>query len=193
MKPSSNPVKLAVPEPVSTEIEEKIRHRAYVLYEQRGQADGYALEDWLKAEAEVVGSKREPVAAERKLKPSNEMTSRRGRLWNLSEIWGEAEILGLSPLASHSRKAMAQAPCLRRNKPPTLACDSPLFLGMHKSEPGPADSGPRASSRQLVVNPKEPVFGPVRKCDASSYDLSSRFLLPSRNFPANHSQPYSSR
>ena len=63
MKRSSNPVKLAVLEPVSTEIEEQIRYRAYELYEQRGQADGNALDDWLRAEAEVVGSKREPLAA----------------------------------------------------------------------------------------------------------------------------------
>jgi hypothetical protein len=36
-----------------------VRHRiaetAYELYEQRGRADGYDLDDWLKAEALVSG------------------------------------------------------------------------------------------------------------------------------------------
>jgi Protein of unknown function (DUF2934) len=39
----------------STEMEEKIRLRAYELYEQRGKVDGYALDDWLQAEAEIAG------------------------------------------------------------------------------------------------------------------------------------------
>jgi Protein of unknown function (DUF2934) len=33
-----------------------IEQRAYELYEQRGRQDGYALEDWLKAEHELAGS-----------------------------------------------------------------------------------------------------------------------------------------
>jgi len=36
-------------------MEEKIRLRAYELYEQRGKVDGYALDDWLQAEAEIAG------------------------------------------------------------------------------------------------------------------------------------------
>jgi hypothetical protein len=35
------------------ELEESIRVRAYQLYEQRGKRDGYALDDWLQAEAEL--------------------------------------------------------------------------------------------------------------------------------------------
>ncbi|HKM83132.1 MAG TPA: DUF2934 domain-containing protein [Candidatus Acidoferrum sp.] len=38
----------------STDIEDRIRHRAYQLYEQRGTVDGFALDDWLQAEAEVL-------------------------------------------------------------------------------------------------------------------------------------------
>ena len=30
-----------------------IRHLAYDFYEQRGRADGHALDDWLQAEAEL--------------------------------------------------------------------------------------------------------------------------------------------
>lgn len=33
-----------------------IEQRAYELYEQRGRQDGYALEDWLKAEHELAGA-----------------------------------------------------------------------------------------------------------------------------------------
>ncbi len=35
------------------EIGERIRQRAYQLYEQRGKADGHDLDDWLTAESEV--------------------------------------------------------------------------------------------------------------------------------------------
>jgi len=41
------------PEPL---VEHEIRLRAYDLYEQRGRADGHALEDWLQAEAEILRS-----------------------------------------------------------------------------------------------------------------------------------------
>jgi len=37
--------------------EEIIRMRAYELFEQRGYQHGNDLEDWLQAEAEVVGKK----------------------------------------------------------------------------------------------------------------------------------------
>ena len=38
----------------SYELEERIRVRAYQLYEQRGKRIGYALDDWLQAEAELT-------------------------------------------------------------------------------------------------------------------------------------------
>jgi len=38
-------------------IEERIRLRAYELYEQRGGRDGHAVEDWLQAEAELTARK----------------------------------------------------------------------------------------------------------------------------------------
>ena len=37
------------------EIEDRIRNRAYQLYEDRGYGDGHALDDWLEAKAEVLG------------------------------------------------------------------------------------------------------------------------------------------
>jgi hypothetical protein len=37
-------------------LERKIRLRARQLYNERGQAEGKALEDWVKAEAEVLKS-----------------------------------------------------------------------------------------------------------------------------------------
>lgn len=37
-------------------VERKIRARARQLYEERGQADGYALDDWVQAESEILSS-----------------------------------------------------------------------------------------------------------------------------------------
>jgi P-type Cu2+ transporter len=45
------------------ELEERIRRRAYELYEQRGREDGHELDDWLQAESEVTQKKANPVAA----------------------------------------------------------------------------------------------------------------------------------
>jgi hypothetical protein len=42
--------------------EELIRKRAYKLFEQRGYKHGHDLDDWLQAEAEVLGKK--PTASE---------------------------------------------------------------------------------------------------------------------------------
>lgn len=47
--PSDPPKVAALP------TEEMIRMRAYQLYEQRGRANGYALEDWIAAKAEMIG------------------------------------------------------------------------------------------------------------------------------------------
>ena len=44
----------------SSDIEERIRHRAYQLYEQRGGVDGFALDDWLQAEAEALREQKQP-------------------------------------------------------------------------------------------------------------------------------------
>jgi Protein of unknown function (DUF2934) len=45
------------------DIEESIRRRAYELYEQRGRIEGFALDDWLQAEREILG-----VQKQRKVK-----------------------------------------------------------------------------------------------------------------------------
>jgi Protein of unknown function (DUF2934) len=43
--------------------EEYIRLRAYQRYEQRGLQHGYALEDWVEAEAQIFGRKHESASA----------------------------------------------------------------------------------------------------------------------------------
>jgi hypothetical protein len=43
-----------------TDIGDRIRHRAYQLYEQRRTVDGFALDDWLQAEAEVLRAQKQP-------------------------------------------------------------------------------------------------------------------------------------
>ncbi|MFY9912128.1 MAG: DUF2934 domain-containing protein [Candidatus Sulfotelmatobacter sp.] len=47
-KPKTDPV----PHPAG--LEERIRCRAYQLYEERGKTDGQELKDWLVAEAEIL-------------------------------------------------------------------------------------------------------------------------------------------
>jgi DUF2934 family protein len=42
-----------------TGVEERIRQRAYELYLQRGRVDGFALDDWLQAEGEIVGTRKQ--------------------------------------------------------------------------------------------------------------------------------------
>lgn len=44
-------------------LEERIRVRAYELYEKRGKRDGHALDDWLQAEAELMERKALRAAA----------------------------------------------------------------------------------------------------------------------------------
>ncbi len=44
----------------SSDIENRIRDRAYQLYEQRGSVDGFALDDWFQAEAEVLRAQKQP-------------------------------------------------------------------------------------------------------------------------------------
>ncbi len=61
-----NPVKRSeqprtTPDPI--ELEERIRLRAYELYEARAREDGHDLDDWLQAEAEILGTRRKAAAA----------------------------------------------------------------------------------------------------------------------------------
>jgi hypothetical protein len=41
----------------TVESDEKVRRRAFELYEQRGRKDGQALDDWLEAQAELLQDK----------------------------------------------------------------------------------------------------------------------------------------
>jgi hypothetical protein len=43
-------------EMVAELLERKIRLHARHLYEQRGQVDGHALQDWVQAESQVLGN-----------------------------------------------------------------------------------------------------------------------------------------
>jgi hypothetical protein len=47
----------------AAQLDERIRQRAYEIYEERGREDNYALDDWLEAKAEVLGLARGPKAA----------------------------------------------------------------------------------------------------------------------------------
>jgi Protein of unknown function (DUF2934) len=50
-----------VPDPAI--LEEQIRLRAYEIYEGRGREDGHELDDWLQAEAEILGAGQRATAA----------------------------------------------------------------------------------------------------------------------------------
>ena len=45
--------------------EDKIRLRAYQLYEERGRIDGHDLDDWLQAEADFLGTKKTAIGTQR--------------------------------------------------------------------------------------------------------------------------------
>ena len=47
----------------SGEQQEAIRRRAYQIYQERGMADGLEVEDWLRAEAELVDAQPTQKAA----------------------------------------------------------------------------------------------------------------------------------
>jgi DUF2934 family protein len=46
-----------------SEVEDRIRLRAYELYEQRGCGDGLELDDWVQAEEEILNSGEQTRAA----------------------------------------------------------------------------------------------------------------------------------
>jgi Protein of unknown function (DUF2934) len=60
-----NPAKRSEPTRTtpSPTIEEQIRRRAYELYEARGKQDGREFDDWLQAEAEILGTGQRATAA----------------------------------------------------------------------------------------------------------------------------------
>jgi hypothetical protein len=61
MKPTlellDSPAKQNLSQESNVEVLQKIRLRAYELYEQRGREDGQDVEDWLKAESEVIAKR----------------------------------------------------------------------------------------------------------------------------------------
>ena len=47
-------IDLANKQPMEPLLEKEVQVRAYELYEQRGKGQGFAVQDWLEAEAEVL-------------------------------------------------------------------------------------------------------------------------------------------
>lgn len=54
MKHTPNEIRKQPTQTPNAELDEKIRRRAYELYEKRGRTDGSDFEDWVRAEAEVL-------------------------------------------------------------------------------------------------------------------------------------------
>jgi DUF2934 family protein len=62
-------IQAVAPDPHSLDsTEQLVRERAYQLYEQRGCEQGHDLDDWLRAEAEILGEMPEK-------KPSDSVTA----------------------------------------------------------------------------------------------------------------------
>lgn len=51
--PATTPTQETMP---PAELQDQIRTRAYEIYEQAGMRDGFAEQDWLQAEAEILGT-----------------------------------------------------------------------------------------------------------------------------------------
>ena len=82
-------------------VERKIRLRAHQLYEERGHVEGFAVEDWLKAESDVLKTSILAPLYRRshdggQLSP----TSRSGR-GALSESQNSNDAVGRPPLTSY--------------------------------------------------------------------------------------------
>ena len=45
------------------DVKERVSRRAYELYEARGREDGHDVEDWLRAESELVHQQSKSLAA----------------------------------------------------------------------------------------------------------------------------------
>ncbi len=60
-EPQKEPAVSANAEPETRE--DRISARAYELYEERGKEDGHDLDDWLRAEAELMSSKHRGAVA----------------------------------------------------------------------------------------------------------------------------------
>jgi hypothetical protein len=54
-------IDVANKQPMEALLEKEVHVRAYELYEQRGKGQGFALQDWLEAEAEVLGRFSNPL------------------------------------------------------------------------------------------------------------------------------------
>ncbi len=49
-------------EPQTLDRDERVRRRAYALYEERGRMDGHDVDDWLRAETEISGKSKTAAA-----------------------------------------------------------------------------------------------------------------------------------
>jgi DUF2934 family protein len=61
--PPKKPPATVPSEPQEVEVEHQIRLRAHDLYEARGRQDGHEVEDWLRAEEEIMQKKVVATAA----------------------------------------------------------------------------------------------------------------------------------
>jgi len=65
MTSPKKPVESAKPQeiPTQTDLEERIRRRAYEIYQARGSEGGHDLDHWLEAESEIRAQQTRSMAA----------------------------------------------------------------------------------------------------------------------------------
>jgi len=76
--PDDNKANLSIvnPEQGSLELtEDIIQARAYQFYEERGREDGHAVDDWLRAEAEIFGKKNISATAQPEMTEQKSMAA----------------------------------------------------------------------------------------------------------------------
>jgi len=91
--------------------QEKVRFRAYELYEQRGRVHGYELDDWLRAESEITqqSKRRRTMAATFDLKQGGSGQF----MFNLKA--GNGEVILTSELYKQKQSAIAGIDSVKAN------------------------------------------------------------------------------
>ena len=105
---TGNPSVAAVSD--SAELEKRIGQRAQELYEARGREDGHELADWLRAEAEIAGTRHSPELNRRIGQRAQELYEARGREdgHELADwLRAEAEIVGSEVVSDDETENLA--------------------------------------------------------------------------------------
>src|SRR5215472_15105730 len=130
--------------------EDYIRVRAYQLFEERGRHDGYDVEDWLQAEAELIGKKQPPE------EPMLEKISRR-RFVTTAAVAGASAVLGAPSFAFENQSTDADGPpeALHKAREVATLQAVPFRMSNVRLRPGPFSTAAKANRRYLKTLPPD--------------------------------------